>query len=179
LKPWLSVAISLLVASAASRLAAAGDARGEAPTLAGSAPDFQYRANDGRWRALRDLRHEGHVLLVFEPGDEQLAALEREADSLRAEDVLPIAVLKASDAANWSRIERLGLTYSLLSDPRGELEAQFQAAGIPTPGVPAWCLVDRNGRVRGLELAALPASGFAEVAALALKPREPASAVRP
>lgn len=161
------------------RLAAADGPPTLSPAFAGSAPDFQYRANDGRWRTLRDLRDQGHVLLVFEPGDEQLVALEREADSLHAQDVIPVAVFRASDAANWSRIERLGLTYSLLSDPRGELTAQFQAAAIPTSGASAWCLVDREGRVRGFERGAPPTSGFAEAAALALKPREQASAVSP
>jgi peroxiredoxin len=169
----------MLAVVATPRFAAADDARTAAPAFTGSAPDFQYRAIDGRWRTLHDLRAQGHVLLVFEPGDEQLVVLEREADSLHAQDVIPVAVFRASAAANWSRIERLGLTYSLLSDPRGELAAQFQAAASPTQGAPAWCLVDRDGRMCGFDRGALPESGFAGMVETALHVREGASAVRP
>lgn len=147
------------------------------------APDFQFLANDGHWSGLRDLRSRGHVLLVFEPGDDQLLALEREADSLRARGVIPIAVFSSRESENWSRIERLGLTYSLMSDPSGELAAQFQVAALPaepssatTPCSSAWCLVDRDGRVRGLERGGLPEAGFAGAVTLALEPREQAAA---
>ena len=146
------------------------------------APDFQFLGNDGHWSRLRDLRAQGHVLLVFEPGDDQLLALEREADSLRARGVIPIAVLRTRESDNWSKIERLGLTYSLMSDPRGELAAQFQVTALTAqpppatgPGSFAWCLVDRDGRVRGLELGALPEAGFAAAVTLALEPREQAA----
>ena len=179
MKHWISIAIFLLVVSAAPHLVSAQSARPHTPGLTETAPDFQYRANDGRWRCLRDLRSQGHVLLVFEPDDGELAALEREADSLHAQGVNPVAVLHGSDSDNWSKIERLGLTYSLLSDPRGELASQFQTAAVSAQCSPAWFLVDRDGRVRGLGRGTLPETGFADLAALALQPREQASAVRP
>jgi len=128
---------------------------------------------------LHDLRSEGHVLLVFAPADAQLAGLEREADSLRRQGVIPIAVFHRSESANWSAIERLGLTYSLLSDPRGDLASQFQGAPASDAPRPAWFLVDRDGRLCGLDRGALPESGLAGAVELALQPRERASAVSP
>ena len=179
MKRWISVAISLLAISAASRLVSAERAGPHATGLTEAAPDFQYRANDGRWRFLRDLCSQGHVLLVFEPGDERLAALEREAGSLHAQGVIPIAVFRGSDSDNWSRIERLGLSYSLLSDPRGDLAAQFQIAAAPARRSTAWFLVDRDGRVHGHDRGSLPESGFADAVTLALQPHQQASAIRP
>jgi peroxiredoxin len=173
------IAISLLAISVSPLRAAADSARPEAAGLTDLAPDFQYLSNDGRWRFLHDLRSEGHVLLVFEPADAQLAGLEREADSLRRQGVIPIAVFHRGESANWSAIERLGLTYSLLSDPRGDLAAQFHGAAASGPPQPAWYLVDRDGRICGLDLGAIPESGFAGVVDAALQSRERASAVRP
>jgi peroxiredoxin len=178
LKRWIIVAISLLTVSAAPGFAAADRARPGAAAIE-SAPDFQFLGNDGRWRFLHDLRSQGHVLMVFEPGDRQLAALELEVDSLRARGVIPVAVFRNCEAENWSRIERLGLTFSLLSDPRGDLAAQFEIAPDPARRSPGWCLVDRDGRLRELEGDAPPASGFADAAALALQPREQAAVVGP
>lgn len=179
MKRWIIVAIFLLAVPAVPDFAAADRARPDAPGLTEMAPDFQYLGSDGRWRYLHDLRPLGHVLLVFEPGDAQLAALEREADSLLVQGVIPIAVFSGRESDNWSKIERLGLTYSLLSDPHGDLAAQFQIAAVLAPRSPAWFLVDRDGRVRGLDRGTLPESGFADAAALALQPREQASAIRP
>lgn len=179
MKHWPFIALSLLAISTSPLRATADSTRPDTPELTGSAPDFQYLSHDGRWRSLHDLRSKGHVLLVFETTDAQLAGLEREADSLRRQGVIPMAVLHRGESANWSAIERLGLSYSLLSDPEGDLASQFQAGVAAGEPRPAWCLVDRDGRVCALDRDALPESGFAGVVELALQPRERASAVRP
>jgi peroxiredoxin len=179
LKHWPIVAISLFTFSTSPIRATADSAPTEAPGLTGTAPDFQYLSNDGRWKSLHDLRSEGHVLLVFEPADAQLVGLERESDSLRHAGVIPIAVFHRRESANWSAIERLGLTFSLLSDPRGDLASEFQgvaASDLPRPG---WYLVDRDGRICALERGAIPESGFTGTIDAALQPRERASAVKP
>jgi peroxiredoxin len=178
LKRWPSIAIFLIVA-ASPLVTSADPLRPESPGLTGEAPDFQFLANDGRWKFLHDLRREGHVLLVFEPAEAQLAALECEADSMRGQGVIVIAVFNDGESANWSKIERLKLTFSLLSDPRGELASQFQIAAASGPPHPSWFLVDRDGRVRGLERNSLPATGFANLVAGALQPAEQAIKLKP
>ncbi len=174
---WIVVFLFLLTASSLARGASADDAGLGLPRPAGAAPDFQFQGSDGRWSSLGEMRVSGHVLLVFEPSDAGLAALECEADLLRARGVLPVAVFRGSDRDNWSRIERLGLTYSLLSDPRGDVAALLEVADSGAPGAPSWCLVDRDGRVRGRERGALPATGLADAAGQALGAPEQASAL--
>ena len=176
MKRRIIAALFLLAASSLALGASADDARRDLPRLAGAAPDFQFQGSDGRWSSLGELRAGGHVLLVFEPSDAGLAALEREADSLRARGVRPVAVFRGSDRDNWSRIERLGLTYSLLSDPNGEVAAELEVADAGA-AAPAWCLVDRDGRVRGRERGALPATGLTDGAGPVLGSREQASAL--
>jgi len=179
LKHWPIVAISLLTIAVAPLHAVADSARPEPAEQSGLAPDFQYLGSDGRWKFLHDLRSEGHVLLVFEPADAQLMGIEREADSLRRQGVIPVAVFRRRASANWSAIERLHLTFSLLSDPRGDLTSEFQGAAASGPPRPACYVVARDGRLCELEHDALPGSGFAEAVSAALQPRERASAVSP
>lgn len=179
MKRWPFIAIFVLVASVSPLVTSSEPMRPESPGLTGEAPDFQFLANDGRWKSLHDLRRESHVLLVFEPAEAQLAALEREAESLRGQGVNVIAVFSHGESANWSKIERLGLTYSLLSDPRGELASQFRIASESGAPHPSWFLVDRDGRVRGLERGSLPETGFTGVVAGALRPAEQASTLKP
>ena len=56
------------------------------------APDFAFEAQ-GRNLRLRDLRANGHVLLMFAPDEARLVALERERVHLLAIGVVPVAVL--------------------------------------------------------------------------------------
>ncbi len=153
---------------------------GSAPGLTGTAPDFQYLAHDGRWKRLHELLRRGSVLLVFEPGDVQLLELQREADSLASLGVIPVAVRNCSEAKNWATIGRLKLTMSLLSDPRGELAAEFHVppARGAEPGT-SWFLVDPKGRVRALDRGRLPEAGFSGVVSGAMQAREQGGGVTP
>jgi len=178
-------ALPLLMLSAAIAIAASdppGSTGAPGPaapaSAAPAAPDFQYRAMDGRWRHLHDLRTSHGVLVVFEPTDAQLVALESERDSLARAGVLPVAILRRSESKCWSVIERLGLTFSLMSDPRGDLARDFQVAERQAPATaPAWFLVDRTGAVRGMERGGLPAGTFAAAVASALSPSTTAGAL--
>lgn len=143
-----------------------------------AAPDFQYLAMDGRWRYLHDLRASHSVLVVFEPTDAQLVALESENDSLARAGVLPVAILRRSESGCWSAIERLGLRLSVMSDPRGDLARDFQVADRLAQGTePSWFLVDRTGAVRGTGRGRLPEDGFAAAVASALSPPTTAGAL--
>jgi peroxiredoxin len=155
-----------------------------APDADGDAPDFQYLSSEGRWRFLHEMLRHDAVLLVFEPSDAQLLKLEAGADSLRHSGVIPVAIRRCPDGANWAAIGKLGLTYSLMSDPQGELEGDFHIgvaakAGAETKAAsPSWFLVDRKGRVAALERGSLPATGFAPIVAGAMQARDVSNAVK-
>jgi peroxiredoxin len=133
------------------------------------APDVTWQGPTARPQRLRDLRAQGHVLLVFSPTEAQLQALERDRERLLDLGVLPAAVLDrgARNTSNLAR--RLGLHYPLIPDPRRIIAAQFStleaATGRP---MPAWFVVDRWGRVRDLDRSGAPAEGFARLASGAL-----------
>jgi peroxiredoxin len=152
-----------------------------APDLDGEAPDFEYLSNDGRWKFLHEMLKHDAVLLVFEPSDAQLLKLEAGADSLRHSGVIPVAIRRCPDGANWAAIGKLGLTYSLMSDPQGELEGDFHinaAAKTGSAASPSWFLVDRKGRVAALERGSLPAAGFAPIVVGAMQTHDMSSTVK-
>jgi len=142
------------------------------------APDFQFESADGGWKHLHDLCAKGHVLLIFAPDDRQLKALEHDADSLRARGIEPVGVIPLRDRDGWRAIDRLGLSFRLISDPRNQVASQFWvrdgAAGHDLKG---WCLVNSDRRVVGIERGALPESDFFALAMSALQPRERALAL--
>ena len=109
----------------------------------------------------------------------QLTAVEGEAETMREQGVNVIAVFNHGESANCSKIERLRLSFSLLSDPRGDIASQVQVAAESGPPRPSWFLVNRDGRLCGLERGALPAIGFARLVAGALQPDEQAIGLKP
>ena len=132
-------------------------------------PDVTWQGPTSRPQRLRDLRAQGHVLLVFSPTEAQLQALERDRERLLDLRVLPAAVLDRSAKGTSSLARRLGLHYPLIPDSRGIIAAQFNtldaATGRP---MPAWFVVDRLGRVRDLDRSGAPAEDFARLASGAL-----------
>jgi len=142
------------------------------------APDFQYLAIDGHWKFLHDLRTKGNVLIVFEPTDAQLTKLQAERDSLFRAGVQPVAILRRPESACWGAIERLHLTYSVMSDPRGDLGRDFRVTVRDRERTaPSWFLVDRAGNVRGMERGRLPAGSFAGVVRTVMAPPATAGSV--
>ena len=133
------------------------------------APDFSYQGYDGRWRHLHDLLDQGPVLLVFGAQDADLWTIESERLQLRALGVVPVAVVDTRPGRVASRLRRLGLGYSLLADPRQVIATQFNVTH-PTTGaaVPAWFVIDRQRRVRGLQRGRLPRQDYPLLATRAL-----------
>ena len=132
------------------------------------APDFQYQSYDALWQHLHNVLEHGDVLLVFGASDVDLRTLERERESLVKTGVMPLAVVERNDRDVWASVRRLGLTYSLLADPKGAIGTQY---GVFDPSLGrshgAWFVIDVKGRVRqsGGEM---PALGWTSVAASAL-----------
>ena len=128
----------------------------EPPTLVvmvgDPAPDVSWQGPTSQTQRLRDLRAQGHLLLVFSPSDEQLRALERERAQLLDRRVVPAAVLNRGPKSAAGLARRLGLHYPLIPDPRRIIAAQFStldpASGRP---LPAWFVIDRRGQVRDLD----------------------------
>ena len=134
-----------------------------------TAPNFSYQSSDGRWRRLRELTDKGAVLLVFAPREHTLIRLEREREDLLKLGVITVVVLDVKAGAARSLVRRLDLDYMVLADPRCVLAAQFNAVDpITQYAVPSWLVIDRRGRVRGLQRGSLPVVGYPEVAAQAL-----------
>jgi peroxiredoxin len=132
------------------------------------APDFSFDAQ-GRSLRLRDLRANGHVLLVFTADDARLAALERERVNLLAIGVVPVAVLDQRAGSCAATTRRLGLGYSVIPDPRRVIGAQFNALDPSSRAdAPAWFVLDRSGRVRALAHLSWPEQPWTDVTAHAL-----------
>jgi len=134
-----------------------------------SAPDFAYESTDGGTRRLRDLRAQGHVLLVFGAGDEHLATMARERDRLIAMGVTPVAVLDMKASACRAVARRLSLEFPVVPDPQRVIGAQFNSLDPRSRhDAPAWFVIDRRGCVRGLDRFEWPTTAWADLAAGAL-----------
>ena len=146
-----------------------------APAVGERAPDFDYQSYDYRWVRFHHMLQRDAVLLVFAPDDATLSALEGQRETLAERGVAPVAVLSERDGAVWHRAAKLGLSFSLLSDPRGVISRDF-GAWDPATGraEPAWCVVGGDGRIRAHGRGALDASELA-AAALAALGRTPAA----
>jgi peroxiredoxin len=149
------------------------------PVMLGDvAPDFSYQSFDGHWRKLRGLLSQGPVLLVFGATPDQLRALQSERDALLDRGVTPVAVLDEKPGRTWALVRDLGLTYTVLSDPRRVVAGQFNALRSNAEGsAPAWFVIDRKGVVRNLGRGRLPAASFSSVAARALDLQAPGEAL--
>ena len=132
------------------------------------APDFQYQSYDAMWQHLHNVLEHGDVLLVFGASDVDLRTLERERESLVKGGVMPLAVVERNDRDVWASVRRLGLTFSLLADPKGAIGTQY---GVYDPSLghsrSAWYLIDVKGRVRQYG-GDMPTQGWPALAATAL-----------
>ena len=119
------------------------------------APDFQYQSYDNLWQNLHNVLEHGDVLLIFGASDVDLRTLEREREALVKGSVLPLAVIEKPDREVWALVRRLGLTFSLMADPRGAIGTQY---GVFDPGVgrssTSWFFIDRKGRVKSAGIGA-------------------------
>jgi peroxiredoxin len=160
-------AASSLTFAASASAPAAGAPR---PRLANGskAPDFQYQSYDQLWQHLHNLLDHGDVLILFGASDVDLRTLERERETLVKQGVTPLAVVERSERDVWASVRRLGLTFSLLADPRGVIGTQY---GVFEPGLgrsrSAWFVIDRKGKVRQSG-EAIPSQSWPTVANVAL-----------
>jgi len=154
--------------SAAAAPAASSETPRSALTSGRRAPDFQYQSYDNLWQSLHNVLEHGDVLLVFGATDVDLRTLERERESLMKSGVMPLAVLEHNDRDVWASVRRLGLTYSLLADPKGAIGSQF---GVFDASLgrsrSAWFVIDVKGRVRQTG-GDMPSIGWTSVATTAL-----------
>ncbi len=133
------------------------------------APDVVWDRLDSGHQRLRDLRSQGSVLLVFEPDEEQLLALERDRGRLLELRVIPAAVLDRGASSTRTLARRLGLHFMLIPDPQGAIASQFNVLDPATARTaPGWFVVDRAGKVRALDRGAIPDGGYVRLAAAAL-----------
>ncbi len=83
--------------------------------------------------------------------------------------VIPVAVTNLKAGAVRTVVRRLSLSFPVIPDPRAIAASQFNSLDPATlQPVPAWFVVDRSGRVRGLRRGSIPAARWADVAANAL-----------
>jgi len=132
------------------------------------APDFQYQSYDELWQNLHNVLEHGDVLLVFGATDVDLRTIERERETLVKGGLLPLAVVEKTDRDVWASVRRLGLTFSLLADPRGAIGAQYGVFDASLGhSVGSWFVIDRKGRVRSSGIG-MPSQSWLAVASTAL-----------
>ena len=132
------------------------------------APDFQYQSYDELWQNLHNVLEHGDVLLVFGATDVDLRTIERERETLVKGGLLPLAVVEKTDRDVWASVRRLGLTFSLMADPRGAIGAQYGVFDSSLGhSVGSWFVIDRKGRVRSSGIG-MPAQSWLAVASTAL-----------
>lgn len=138
------------------------------PAVGSKAPDFQYQSYDALWQSLHNVLEHGDVLLVFGATDVDLRTLEREREVLVRSRVTPLAVVEKNDRDVWASVRRLGLTFSLLADPRGVIGNQY---GVYDASLgrshTAWFVIDVKGKVRQSG-DAMPSQSWPVVTATAL-----------
>src|SRR5262249_29870996 len=110
---------------------------------------FQYQSYDAMWQHLHNVLEHGDVLLVFGCSDLDLRMLERERETLMQGGVVPLAVVERNDRDVWASVRRLGLTFSLLADPKGAIGLQYGVFdGTLGRSRSAWFVIDTKGKVR-------------------------------
>lgn len=113
------------------------------------APDFQYQSYDAMWQHLHNVFQHGDVLLVFGADEADLRAIERQREGFVDAGIVPMIVLEKSDREVWSLVRRIGLTYSLLADPKGAIGLQYGVYDKDASrSRKAWFAIDVKGRVR-------------------------------
>lgn len=138
-------------------------------TEGGPAPDFSWRGANGESMSLTDLRAQGSVLLVFDPAESDLRAIEGEHAGLTKIGVVPVAVLDRKNHTVESMSRKLHLSYPVIADPMNVIAAQFNVLGRNTLRArPAWFVLDKSGKVRALSRAGLPERGYLRTACAAL-----------
>ena len=134
-----------------------------------NAPDFAYETLAGGTARLRDLRGQGHVLLVFGATEPDLRRLELEAERLTRLGVVPVAVLDWRVGSCRSVVKKLSLSFPVVPDPQRTIGAQYNVLDRRTrQHARAWFVVDRLGRVRGLDRFELPREPWQNIAAKSL-----------
>lgn len=132
------------------------------------APDFQYQSYDQLWQNLHNVLEHGDVLLVFGASDVDLRTIEREREILMRAGVTPLAVVERNERDVWATVRRLGLTFSLLSDPRGVIGSQYGLFDASLGrSQTSWYVIDKKGKVRQSGTT-MPQQSWPTVAALAL-----------
>jgi peroxiredoxin len=146
--------------------------------LGDRAPDFSYQGVDGSWRHLRDILEQGPTLLVFGADELTLRVIEHERERLLDLGVVPVAVTDLRSGAARALVRRYDLRFTVLSDRRGVVAAQFNAID-PGSGrqLPTWFVLDPKRRVRGLGRRRLPLRGYPALAANALGLPAPGAAL--
>jgi peroxiredoxin len=132
------------------------------------APDFSFDTVDSTLH-LHDVLAQGHALLVFQPDNDQLEALEADRAELERRAIFVIAVLDRGERATRTLERRLHLHYLVISDNRGVIAGQFNVLGATTRRPePAWFAIDHRGKIRGLERTRVPDAGYVDLATSAL-----------
>lgn len=113
------------------------------------APDFQYQSYDAMWQHLHNVFQHGDVLLVFGANEADLRSIERQREGFVDAGIVPMVVLEKSDREVWGLVRRIGLTYSLLADPKGAIGNQYGVLDKSTGrSRTTWFVIDVKGRVR-------------------------------
>ncbi|MBT8397370.1 MAG: TlpA family protein disulfide reductase [Gemmatimonadetes bacterium] len=125
--------------------------------VGGPAPDFALVDLQGNPKSLEDYR--GSVLLLniwatwCTPCKEEMPSMQRLYDEVQDEDfrIVAVSIDRAPPDADPQNpvggklrafADSLGLTFTILHDPEGEISTTYQASGVPESFV-----LDRDGRV--------------------------------
>ena len=152
---WLLAAVSLLVLAACGSDAASAGKPGVMEKQ--RAVDFTLETLDGQTVSLAD--YQGKVVLLnfwatwCPPCELEMPDLQKAYEKYEEQGLVVLAVNAGEPAPTVQAfVTKLGLTFPILMDARGQVGAQYRASGLPMSLV-----VDREGIIRARHLGYLSA----------------------
>jgi peroxiredoxin len=121
------------------------------------APMFSHIAGDGRWHRSDELLSRGPILMLFAPGEDGLITIQKLTPAFEELGVRPVAVLDLPTRSTLTMTRKLGLTYTLVSDPMSAIAGLYHTVETGTGrNAPSYFVIDSGRKLRAMYFGPLP-----------------------
>ena len=123
------------------------------------APAFSYLGDDGAWHRFSDVNARGPVLLLFGAREDELLAVEKQRALFHDVGILPVAVLDRRVSAAGAVSRRLGITSTVLADPKCAIADLYNSLNpLNHRHAQSFFVLDGRGTIRAMSHGALPSA---------------------